>query len=183
MAIWNACKLGRVWAYCPTDGAARAEARRNCRHGVVGDRRRPQALDTTSRPNEERQEHEVPLPDSALALLPERRLGRDLVFGRQGPFSGFSRAKARLDGRTGLSGRWRLHDLRHSFVTHANEIGIEPHIIEAAVNHVSGSRGGIAGRYNAAKYREPKRRALQRYAHWIEGLVSGCQAVNVLAFG
>ena len=129
-------------------------------------------------------EHEVPLSDQALSLLPERRPERDLLFGhRAGPFSGFSQAKARLDAKLGLR-PWRLHDLRHSFVTHANEIGIDPHIIEAAVNHQSGFRGGIAGRYNAAQYREPKRAAMQRYADWLMTVVSGEQpASNVRAFG
>jgi integrase len=129
-------------------------------------------------------EHEVPLPDQALALLPERCSGRDLLFGRgDRAFSGFSQAKAKLDEATGALEPWHLHCLRHSFVTYANEIGIDPHVIEAAINHASGFRGGIAGRYNAAKYREQKRAAMTRYADWLGQLVSGEQpAGNVVAF-
>jgi integrase len=93
-----------------------------------------------------KREHEVPLSDQALALIPERRPGRDLVFGRgKGGFSGFSNCKDRLDKATGIA-PWRLHDLRHSWVTNAAEIGVEPHIIEACVNHQSGHKAGIAGR-------------------------------------
>jgi integrase len=125
-------------------------------------------------------EHEVPLPDQALALLPARRPGRDLVFGRgRKAFSGFSNCKARLDARVDLPS-WRLHDLRHSYVTHANEIGIDPHIIEAAINHASGFRGGIAGRYNAAQYREQKRAAMQRYADWLDQVISGETSTTVV---
>jgi hypothetical protein len=95
----------------------------------------------------------------------------------------FSLAKTKLDQVTGLPEPWRLHDLRHSFVTHANEIGIDPYIIEAAINHASGFRGGIAGRYNAARYREQKRAAMTRYADWLAALVRGERpADNVLAF-
>ena len=36
------------------------------------------------------------------------------------------------------------------------EIGVEPHIIEAVLNHVSGHRAGVAGVYNKASYLEPK---------------------------
>lgn len=42
----------------------------------------------------------------------------------------------------------RLHDLRRTFVTHLAELGVAPHVIELTVNHVSGSRSGIAGVYN-----------------------------------
>ena len=129
-----------------------------------------------------RREHEVPLPNQAIALLPERRPGRNHVFGRgPGGFSGFFQAKAQLAGRVGLPA-WRLHDLRHSFVTHANEIGIDPHIIEACINHQCGHKAGIAGRYNAAQYREQKRAAMQRYANWLEAVVEGRKpAGNVVA--
>jgi len=36
------------------------------------------------------------------------------------------------------------------------EIGIQPHVIEAVVNHLSGHKGGIAGVYNRASYAEEK---------------------------
>jgi integrase len=114
-------------------------------------------------------EHEVPLSDQAIALLPERRPGRDLVIGRgRVPFAGWAQSKARLDARLGADFKpWRLHDLRHSFVTHAAELGLDPWIVEACVNHQSGHKGGIAGRYNAAQYREQKRVAMERFAQWL----------------
>ena len=40
---------------------------------------------------------------------------------------------------------WRFHDLRRTAVTGMAELGIQPHVIELVVNHVSGSRGGVAG--------------------------------------
>jgi integrase len=132
-------------------------------------------------------EHEVPLPQQAMALLPEMRRGRAHVFGRgrKGGFSGFSRSKARLDAAIAKEHDlqpWRLHDLRRSAATHMHEIGIEPHIVEAVLNHVSGHKGGIAGTYNRARYREQKRAAVQRWADWLEAVVDGREpGSNVVA--
>ena len=108
---------------------------------------------------------------------------REFVFGRGGrtAFSGFSHAKARLDQAAGIAS-WTLHDIRRSVVTQMAEIGIEPHVIEACVNHVSGHKGGVAGIYNRANYREQKHTALQRWADWLEALVEGrALAGNVVA--
>ena len=58
-------------------------------------------------------------------------------------------------------------------VTHMAEIGVQPHVIEAIVNHSSGHKGGIAGVYNRAEYATEKRVALQRWADHIEALAAG----------
>jgi integrase len=158
-----------------------------------------------------KRQHEIPLPKQALALLvaqrnEEDRAKRPYLFGRGGltPFSGYSRAKTRLDdqiarqqaerrlgrklrkGETPESGdhlaSWTLHDLRRSTVTHMAELGIDPHIIESVLNHVSGHKGGVAGHYNFARYREPKKIALQRWSDWLESVVEGRKpASNVVA--
>jgi integrase len=116
--------------------------------------------------------HELILPAMAVELLPAPREGRDLVFGEgAGPFSGWSQCKARLDKRIAEANDgkpiapWHLHDLRRTFVSRMNDLGLaEPHIIEALVNHLGGiGRTGIAGVYNHAAYREQKRAALARW--------------------
>ena len=118
-------------------------------------------------------EHEVPLSLQALDCLAseERRDSRDFVFGvGEGPFSGFSRCKARLDKKCGVDG-WTLHDLRRTMVTGMNELGVAPHVVEAVINHVSGFRSGVAGVYNRAKYMAEKRNALQLWADHVASLV------------
>ena len=120
-----------------------------------------------------RQAHEVPLSSSALMLLRNRQRHdkRDLVFGvGKGPFSGWSKAKARLDLRSGVQ-NWRLHDLRRTVVTGMAETGIQPHIIEAVVNHISGHKAGIAGVYNRATYASEKRSALAAWANHVQTVV------------
>jgi len=130
--------------------------------------------------------HTVPLTKTAqkiLAVVPQRTkpngTPRELVFGSgEGGFSGWSKAKDQLDQRIAeMTGEsivpFRIHDLRRSFATHAAEIGIQPHVIEAVLNHISGSKAGVAGIYNRALYEPEKRAAMDRWADqllaWVEG--------------
>jgi hypothetical protein len=48
------------------------------------------------------------------------------------------------------------------------ELGTQPHIIEAVLNHVSGHKAGVAGIYNRARYESEMRNALQRWADHVE---------------
>ena len=129
--------------------------------------------------------HDVPLSAAALAELPPARTDRDLLFGRAiGAFSGWSRCKERLDARIAKASpdgkplpAWTLHDLRRSAATGMGEIGVQPHIIEAVLNHVSGVRRGVAGIYNRAVYAAD---ALDRWAAHVQALVAGT-APNIVA--
>jgi integrase len=124
--------------------------------------------------------HEVPMAVQLRSLLEaqERIDGRELVFGKgTGPFSGFSRCKEALDARIAelndsrALAKWVLHDLRRSAATGMAEIGIQPHVIEAVLNHISGHKGGIAGIYNRAQYSAEKAQALARWDKHVAGLV------------
>lgn len=140
--------------------------------------------------------HEMILPPAVVLLLPPERKDaegrrRPLMFGEgAGPFSGWSRCKERLDGRIGKAREkagdapmpaWVLHDLRRTFVTTLNDLGVEPHIIEALVNHASGAaRAGVAGVYNRAAYREQKRKALELWCGHVLDVVAAepCGAMS-----
>lgn len=118
--------------------------------------------------------HDVPLSKQAAEIIATRphTEERSLVFGRgEGPFSGWSKSKSRLDAQVNFLLEWRLHDLRRTVVTGMNEIGIAPHVIEAVVNHTSGYRGGIAGVYNRAAYAKEKSEAMRKWAQHIDHLV------------
>jgi integrase len=131
-------------------------------------------------------QHEVPLSRQAKAILERqpKRKGRDFIFGiGELGFSGWSDCKARLDQALLAARRkhsrkakamtdWRLHDLRRSCATGMAELGVQPHIIEAVLNHVSGHKGGVAGIYNRAKYADEMRKALQTWADWIERITA-----------
>ncbi len=119
--------------------------------------------------------HTVPLSEPARGILVKRlrRPDRDLVFGRgQGGFSGRTNSKRALDAVAELP-HWVHHDLRRSVATHMAEIGVQPHIIEAVLNHVSGHKGGVAGIYNRSTYDREKRIALDLWANHLLALVEG----------
>jgi integrase len=129
-------------------------------------------------------EHLVPLskPARAIVAAQPRRLDsegnlRELIFGfGQGTFSGWGKAKEQLDERIAEAHGapippWRIHDLRRSFATHAAEIGVQPHIIEVILNHVSGFRAGVAGVYNRQAYDAEKRTALALWADHLLAIV------------
>ena len=115
-------------------------------------------------------EHIVPLSATARAILEARRRnGRDYVFGRgEGGFSGWSRCKERLDRRIGALPSFVLHDIRRSVATGMGDLGIQPHVVEAVLNHISGHKAGVAGIYNRNTYEPEKRAALKL---WAEHLV------------
>jgi integrase len=115
-----------------------------------------------------KRQHELPLSRQALAILSRQPKG-EFVFG---PFGAWSLGKGRLDARLALK-PWRLHDLRRSFATHCVELGVLPHVVEAILNHQSGSRRGPAGIYNRSKLFGPMFDALQLWADHVEALIVG----------
>jgi len=53
------------------------------------------------------------------------------------------------------------------------ELGVQPHIIEAVLNHVGGHKAGVAGIYNRARYEGEMRDALKKWADHLEALIVG----------
>jgi integrase len=121
--------------------------------------------------------HELPLAAAAIAILQAqpRRGERDLIFGeRAGPFQGWSKAKATLDkaiaknaNENGHVAPWRLHDMRRTVATRMSDLGVQPHVVEAVLNHVSGHKAGVAGVYNRSLYGPEKRAALELWANHV----------------
>jgi integrase len=137
--------------------------------------------------------HLVPLSEAALSVLSgvEVRVGRDLLLGDgDGPFSGWSRAKANLDGRLQKAREeaapdlkpmplWRLHDLRRTTATRLADLGVQPHVVEAVLNHISGARAGVAGIYNRAAYTKEKTAALALLGEHVTHLVQARRAPSL----
>jgi integrase len=122
-------------------------------------------------------QHDVPLSLTAVMAIEAqpRRRERDLIFGEgEGPFQGWSRAKATLDKRiaklaheNGNTGPWRMHDIRRTVATRMADLGVQPHIVEAVLNHVSGHKAGVAGVYNRSVYGAEKRTALEVWTNHV----------------
>jgi integrase len=147
--------------------------------------------------------HTVPLAPVALALIGERERSshdREFIFGRgEGGFSGWSKCKERLDGRIEEANdgkpiaHWTLHDLRRTFATYAGGgmdahqlaklpkrdrdlaagLGVQPHIVEAILNHVGAHKAGVAQVYNRSTYEREKRHALDLWAGHLLAIVEG----------
>jgi integrase len=84
-------------------------------------------------------------------------------------FNGWSKAKTDLDKASGVT-NWTLHDLRRTFATGLSDLGIEPHIVERLINHISGEISGVAAIYNRARYLVPMRQAVDKWAQYISTL-------------
>jgi integrase len=126
-------------------------------------------------------QHVVPLAPLARELIAAvPATGGEFVFTTDGGRTSVSlgsKIKNRLDAAMNVP-PWRLHDLRRTAVTGMAELGIRPDVIELCVNHVSGTRGGIAGVYNKSELMPERRAALERWALHVQGIVAG-KAANV----
>jgi integrase len=170
-AIWHATDTGHNH-----DRIVRLLMLTACRRDEIGRMRWPEIVGDvftlSAGRSKNRVAHEVALHPLVIAQLPPRSGERDVVFGRgTAGFSGWSKCKARLDARLGLSAPWGLHDLRRSCATWLSEHGTEPQHVDAVLNHVSGvARRGVAGIYNRATYAAPKRQALMKWGDHIASI-------------
>ena len=114
--------------------------------------------------------HEIPLSDAAIQIIKSLpRIGGKgdgFVFTTttRAPVSGWSRAKAHVDkailaDHAGVQERrrspahWTFHDLRRTAASGMAGIGIAPHVVEAVLNHKSGTIKGVAAVYNQLQLR------------------------------
>jgi integrase len=125
-------------------------------------------------------QHELPLAPQAVALLESLpRFDGPYVFSSgDTPVSGHSRAKQRLDksiiainGGEALK-EFVVHDLRRSFATGLQRLGVPMEVTEYCLNHKGESFGGIRGVYQRHDYRKEMRQALERWANHVEALTA-----------
>ncbi len=127
--------------------------------------------------------HIVPLSDLATDLLDDMadKDSGDYVFRGaivNQPLSAYTVSqgmKKALPKMKLPGGRATPHDLRRTLITEMNEtLGIEPHVVEAIVNHVSGAaKAGVAGIYNKALYLEQRKLALDAWGSLLTEIVTG----------
>ena len=109
------------------------------------------------------------------------------------PFAGWSKAKAALDkaitearakspATAGATAAplvpWSVHDLRRTVATGLQRLGVRLEVTEAVLNHISGSRGGIAGVYQRHDWASEKRAALDAWAAHVLAIVEGRAAAD-----
>lgn len=135
-----------------------------------------------------KRDHLVPLSPAALAivrglpvmgdsakLFPASRGDRAGVASASGFSKGMKRIRDALDAELEreAGSDWRLHDLRRTMATGMQRLGIRLEVTEAALNHVSGTRGGIVGVYQRYDWAAEKREAFDAWADEVARIVKG----------
>ncbi|NJS13445.1 MAG: site-specific integrase [Sphingopyxis sp.] len=129
----------------------------------------------------------VPLNDLAVAEIdrvakgdrwPKR--GRVFPTSTGAAFTGHAKGKATLDKRVARDGGddvppWRLHDLRRTLATGFQRLGVRFEVTEAVLNHVGGSRSGVAGVYQRHDWKPEKRAAVDA---WNDHLLACIKSVS-----
>lgn len=119
----------------------------------------------------------VPLPEAALEIIARiPRQGEFLFSAREAGFSGFSKAKKRLDKLSDTT-NWRLHDIRRSSRTLMVRCGVRPDIAERVLGHVI---PGVAGVYDRYDYVREKKEALDCLAQQLDLIVRGASSSNLV---
>jgi integrase len=177
VAIWNACgndDHGRIVRLLILLGSRRQEIggmRWSELNLEIGTWTLPRERSKNNHP------HTITLPTPALDIIRSAsRSSRDHLFGihASNGFMGWSDAKRKLNRRLADTVKpWHLHDIRRSLATGMADIGIEPHIIEACLNHFSGHRRGVAGIYNRSSYERAVTAALARWSEHVLAMVEG----------
>jgi len=49
---------------------------------------------------------------------------------------------------------------------------VPPHVVEVTVNHIGGTRSGVAGTYNRSELMDERKEALERWAAHVVGIVA-----------
>ncbi|MGE6648834.1 tyrosine-type recombinase/integrase [Shewanella colwelliana] len=72
---------------------------------------------------------------------------------------------------------WSLHDLRRTFTTKLNDLGVAPYVVEQLLGH---SLGGVMAIYNRSQYLPEKLAALNMWCEWLELLVNPVDSVVLI---
>jgi integrase len=107
----------------------------------------------------------TPIIRQVLKTLPTT--GRFMLNGADRPFGDHSGAKEMV---APAIRPWTLHDLRRSFASGLQRLGVAPHIVELALNHRSGTFGGVAGIYQRHRYAKEVREAFELWSQHIDAL-------------
>ena len=180
VAIWNAAPdsdYGRIVKLCILSGQRRHQWAAACCEYLTAD--------TITWPGElmkAGRAHTLPLTPRIHTLLPER-IGYLFPTSGNGPFASWMRNRSRLKIASAVE-NFRLHDFRRTWATVcAEELQVQPHIIEAVLAHASGT--AVARVYNRAVYLQPMRNALLAFDAWfsaqLANLATGPRSASSMA--
>jgi integrase len=84
-------------------------------------------------------------------------------------YNSWGQDKARFDRACGVDG-WQLRDLRRTFATGMQRLGVRLEVTEELLNHVSGSRRGIVGVYQTHRFAAEKTEAIRQWEAYLTDL-------------
>lgn len=131
--------------------------------------------------------HRVPLSPLAVQLIGPLPTKPALMFTTNGktPIRGFSRMKRNINSALqkrredapdpaidSLLADWRFHDFRRTAATFMAELGTPRDVVELILNHISGTRAGVAGIYNRSKLLDDRRVALEIWAEYLQRITA-----------
>ena len=109
-----------------------------------------------------------PVPESIqpfILQLRQNHLDSGMLLGEMKKPEAVSQWGRILYSRLEHSTPWTLHDLRRTFATSLNNLGIAPHVVEQLLGH---SMPGVMAVYNRSQYIPEKRLALDKWIKYLE---------------
>lgn len=126
-------------------------------------------------------EHIVPLSKQTLAMLAELK---EISCGSRFVFPGRNRDKPISNNtmlfalyRLGYKGKMTGHGFRAVASTILNETGFHPDVIERQLAHCE--RNEVRGAYNRAQYLPERKRMMQHWADYLDGLTRGAAVIPI----
>lgn len=125
------------------------------------------------------------IPLNALAVAVLNDVAGSAVWPRRGKvfatssgagFTAYHKGKLKLDRLVAEDGGeplqpWRLHDLRRTLATGFQRLGVRFEVTEAVLNHVGGSRAGVAGVYQRHDWKQEKREAMNMWSDHVASIL------------
>jgi integrase len=121
-----------------------------------------------------------PIPDDVreyVTALIERNKNSGLLLGEIKKPEAVSQWGRGIYKRLGHSEPWTLHDLRRTFSTTLNNMGIAPHVVEQLLGH---TLGGVMAVYNRSQYLPEKLDALNKWMERLDVLTKNHENVTFL---
>jgi integrase len=111
----------------------------------------------------------IPLSAAARAIVASMPMHPGYVFSEDGkyPLGNFAARKLRFDKLCGVTGNWRIHDLRRAARTLLSRAGVNPDIAERALGH---ALTGVRRVYDRHEFQSEKAAAFELLAQMVERL-------------
>lgn len=92
------------------------------------------------------------------------------IIAKNKSFVGFGKRLAQLQKASGVSG-FTHHDLRRTYATNMQRLGVRIEVTERLINHISGSQSGLTGIYQRHDFFPEMQKAVTKYERFLTALI------------